>query len=99
MPELNHIGLDPKTTYIISITSKPLTFPESSKTYIVAEENKFHTGNRYITNNPEEIAKIVKLLKTSPYTTIVIDDFNYLMQDYYMANALKGGWDRMCVPA
>ena len=95
MPELNHIGLDPKTTYIISITSKPLTFPESSKTYIVAEENKFHTGNRYITNNPEEIAKIVKLLKTSPYTTIVIDDFNYLMQDYYMANALKGGWDTL----
>ena len=30
---------------------------------------------------------------------IIIDDFNYLMQDYYMDNALKGGWDRMCVPA
>jgi hypothetical protein len=22
----------------------------------------------------------------------VIDDFNYLSQDYYMANAMKGGW-------
>ena len=25
--------------------------------------------------------------------------FNYLAQDFYMANAMKGGWDRMCVPA
>ena len=25
--------------------------------------------------------------------------FNYIMQDYYMDNAMKGGWDRMCVPA
>ena len=30
---------------------------------------------------------------------IIIDDFNYLAQDFYMANAMKGGWDRVCVPA
>jgi hypothetical protein len=24
---------------------------------------------------------------------------NYMSQDYYMKNALKGGWDRICVPA
>lgn len=39
------------------------------------------------------VAAIVKLLKDSPYKNIVIDDFNYLAQDYYMANAMKGGWD------
>lgn len=39
------------------------------------------------------VASIVKLLKDSPYKNIVIDDFNYLAQDYYMANAMKGGWD------
>lgn len=45
------------------------------------------------------VASIVKTLKDSPYKNIVIDDFNYLAQDYYMANAMKGGWDRVCVPA
>lgn len=39
------------------------------------------------------IAEIVKILKNSPYKNIVIDDFNYLAQDFYMANAMKGGWD------
>ena len=29
VPELNHVGLDPKETYVISVTSKPLTFPKS----------------------------------------------------------------------
>lgn len=39
------------------------------------------------------IAEIVKMLKNSPYRNIIIDDFNYLAQDFYMANAMKGGWD------
>lgn len=39
------------------------------------------------------VAEIINKLKTSPYKNIVIDDFNYLSQDFYMANAMKGGWD------
>lgn len=39
------------------------------------------------------VAEIIKMLKSSPYRNIVIDDFNYLAQDFYMANAMKGGWD------
>ena len=39
------------------------------------------------------IAEVVKMLKNSPYKNIIIDDFNYLAQDFYMANAMKGGWD------
>ena len=39
------------------------------------------------------IAEIIKMLKNSPYRNIVIDDFNYLAHDFYMANAMKGGWD------
>lgn len=97
--ELGHIGLNPKETYIISITSKPLTFPRSRELYKVAEKGKVASGNRYITNNPEEIATIIEQLLVSPYKNIVLDDFNYIMQDYYMDNALKGGWDRLSVPA
>lgn len=93
VPELNHIGLDPKETYVISVTSKPLTFPKSRELYKVAEKGKVATGNRYISNNPEETATLLEQLLQSPYKNIVVDDFNYLMQDYYMDNALKGGWD------
>lgn len=93
IPELEHIGLNPKETYIISVTSKPLTFPKSRELYKVAQKGKAATGNRYISNNPEEIAALLDQLLQSPYKNIVVDDFNYLMQDYYMDNALKGGWD------
>ena len=92
-------GLDPKETYVISVTSKPLTFPKSRELYKVAQKGKVATGNRYISNNPEEIATLLEQLLQSPYKNIVVDDFNYLMQDYYMDNALKGGWDKMSVPA
>ena len=93
VPELNHVGLDPNETYVISVTSKPLTFPKSRELYKVAQKGKVATGNRYISNNPEEIATLLEQLLQSPYKNIVVDDFNYLMQDYYMDNALKGGWD------
>lgn len=93
VPELNHVGLDPKETYVISVTSKPLTFPKSRELYKVAQKGKVTTGNRYISNNPEEITTLLEQLLQSPYKNIVVDDFNYLMQDYYMDNALKGGWD------
>ena len=93
VPELNHVGLDPKETYVISVTSKPLTFPKSRELYKVAQKGKVATGNRYISNNPEEIATLLEQLLQSPYKNIVVDDVNYLMQDYYMDNALKGGWD------
>lgn len=93
IPELGHIGLDPKETYVISVTSKPLTFPKSRELYKVAAKGQPQTGNRYITNNPEEVAGVITTLFQSPFKNIVVDDFNYLMQDFYMDNALKGGWD------
>lgn len=91
--ELGHIGLDPKETYVISVTSKPLTFPGSKGLYKVAPINQMSQGNRVITNNPEQIAYALEQLLQSPYKNIVWDDANYVMQDYYMDNALKGGWD------
>lgn len=39
------------------------------------------------------VAEVINLLKDSPYKNIIIDDFNYLAQDFYMNNAMKGGWD------
>lgn len=93
VPELGHEGLNPKETYIISVTSKPLTFPGSNKDYKIASREDPSSGNRFITKNPEEAAMLLEHLINSPYKNIVIDDANYFMQDYYMDNALKQGWD------
>lgn len=91
IPELDHIGLDPKTTYYISTTGRPLLFP-GGNLYKTTDLANITKGNRINTNNASEIVKILTQLQKSPFENIVIDDFNYVMQDYYMKNAFKGGW-------
>ena len=50
-------------------------------------------GNRVIERNPEMVALILMKLVGTPFKNIIVDDTNYLMQDWYMDNALKSGWD------
>ena len=99
IPELGIKGLDPKTTYLISCVNKPLPFRGANKKFVITTPDNPTGGNRVITNDAEIIAKIINMLVKSPYKNIVLDDMNYISQDYYMKNALKGGWDRMGVPA
>ena len=93
IPELCLKGLDPKTTYLISCVNKPLPFRGANKKFVVTAPNNPTGGNRIITNDAEVVAKIINMLAKSPYKNIVLDDMNYMAQDYYMKNALKGGWD------
>ena len=95
IPELGIKGLDPKTTYIISSVNKPLPFRGGAKRYPITTSKALTGGNRIITNDATEIANIINLLASEkcPYKNIVLDDMNYISQDYYMKNALKGGWD------
>lgn len=94
-------GLDPDSTYIISVTSKPLPARGSNKMYPVCPNfTKSSTAmdlkdyRRVITNDPETVAHAITLLSnTNAIKTVVLDDSNYLMQDYYMAKALSTGWD------
>lgn len=98
IPELGIKGLNPKTTFVISATSKPLPFKGSGRIYkIMDPENPpiAENGNRLISNNGHFIAKTISyiLMNRPEITDIVIDDANYIMQDYYMANAMKKGYD------
>jgi hypothetical protein len=93
IPELNMEGLDPKQTYIISATSKPLPFKGSNTVYPITTFDKLTEGRRIITNDGELIGKIITTLAKSPIKNIVLDDSNYVMQDQYMANAKKKGFD------
>lgn len=101
IPEIGVKGLDPKNTYIISCVNKPLPFRGASSKFVITTFKDIAKGNRIITNDSEEVSKIITQLSNpaSPFTNIVLDDMNYMSQDYYMKNALKGGWDRLSVPA
>lgn len=61
--------------------------------------NALATGNRVQVDSLTgldrfaAVAEIVNIMKKSPYKNVLIDDMNYLSQDFYMANAMKGGWD------
>lgn len=109
IPELGLKGLDPAKTYLISCVNKPLPFRGAASQYKIAKAKSQPTdktfpaeiasGNRLISNDAKTIAAVIELLADSPYENIVLDDMNYISQDFYMKNALKGGWDRMCVPA
>ena len=95
IPELGLKGLDPKTTYLISCVNKPLPFRGASKKFVVTTPDKIADGNRIITNDAEIVARVITMLAdpNAPFKNIVLDDMNYMAQDYYMKNALKGGWD------
>jgi hypothetical protein len=94
IPELKILGLDPKETFVISATSKPLPFKGSQKQYPVGKVTEKAT-RRYISNKGDNIAKVIThLIAERPeIKNVILDDANYVMQDYYMANAMKKGYD------
>ena len=97
-------GLDPKETYVIQCVGRGVPNPgyklcPSNEVKDMAKGNRIQVDNITGLDRFKRVADLIDNLKKSPYKNIVIDDFNYLAQDFYMANAMKGGWDRMCVPA
>lgn len=93
VPEYKIKGLDPKKTYIITQTSKPMTFMKSQSLYPITTPDKLAEGKRVIIKTADAAADILLALADSPFEDIVIDDTNYFMQDYYMENAKKTGYD------
>lgn len=91
-------GLNPKDTYIIQCIGRGVPNKEFKLT-AGNEIKDLTTGNRIQVDNItgierfKRVADIITTLAKSPYKNIVVDDFNYLSQDFYMANAMKGGWD------
>lgn len=87
-PELGITGLNPEETFVITATTKMLP-----SYYKITTSDKLKEGNRIYSNDGKVVAKVIQDLSNSPFKNIVIDDVNYIMQDYYMKNALQGGWD------
>ena len=91
-------GLDPKETFVIQCTNRGIP----NENFVLtpsANKEDLNKGNRVKVcdiiglDRYKKVAELITLLLKSPYRNIVVDDFNYLSQDFYMANAMKGGWD------
>lgn len=98
IPEYNIMGLVPEETFIISATSKSLPFKKSGELYKVVPKGlppSKENGNRFISNQADEVAKVIHYVNNNrpEIKNIVIDDMNYIMQDLYMSQALKTGFD------
>ena len=90
-------GLDPKETYAIQCVSRGVPNPNyklcpSNEIKDMAKGNRIQVDSVTGLDRFKRVADLLDALKKSPYKNIVIDDFNYLMQDYFMNNAMKGGW-------
>ena len=90
-------GLDPKETYAIQYIGRGVPNPNyklcpSNEIKDIAKGNRVQVDSVTGLDRFKRVADLLDALKKSPYKNIVIDDFNYLMQDYFMNNAMKGGW-------
>ncbi len=91
-PDIGITGLDPAKTYIISATSKPLPARGSNRMYPVTTPAALKDGRRIITKNGNVAASIIRALSQAPdevVKNIVLDDFNYFMQWFYLENSAK----------
>ena len=94
-------GVNPAISYILSVTSKDLPgkgsrnkFPTIPNFSLKSEAIDLKNYRRIITNSPALIAHAIKLLgEVNTIENVILDDSNYLMQDYYMEKALSSGWD------
>lgn len=94
IPEYGIKGLPPEESFVISATSKPLPFRKQGSKYPVGKPTD-PNARRYITSEGEQIGKAIDYIveKRKDIRNIVLDDSNYVMQDYYMANAMKNGFN------
>lgn len=93
MEEYGVNGLNPDETYVISLTTKQLPFRSSKSIYPITNVKDLSKGKRVIVKTPREAEQVLIALTKSPVKNVVFDDFNYIMQDWYMDNALRKGWD------
>lgn len=92
-------NLDPKTTFIISTTGKPLPFRGWKKNYTLLNINKDTkeiSGNYFISSNWSQIIKILKVINTKlpSIKTVIVDDFQYVLSYEFVDRATEVGYQK-----
>lgn len=89
-------NLDPKETFIISTTSKPLPWRGWKKQYTKFNTKDNPDGNWFQTSKAAQISKIIKYVnsKMPHIKNIVIDDLQYTMSFEYMDRRDETGFKK-----
>jgi hypothetical protein len=88
-------NLDPKSTFIINVLDKPLPFRGFKKSYQpVTKENK--NGNYFTTHNWETVVRCIEMVnkERTDITTLVIDDWQYILSYEFIKRASERGFDK-----
>lgn len=88
-------NLDPKTTFIINVLDKPLPFKGFKKSYQpITKENK--EGNYFSTHDWTTVVRCIEMVnKERPdITTLVIDDWQYILSYEFIRRAMEKGFDK-----
>jgi hypothetical protein len=89
---LGLIGLNPAETAIINVMDKPLPFKGSAASYNKAVSAG---GNYAAVSDGIIILQVLQAINARPdIKNVVIDDFQYIMAEEFMAKALKKGYDK-----
>lgn len=82
--------LDPKTTFIINVLDKPLPFRGYKKDYNAAAKNYYSTHDwAKVVNCIERVNK-----ERPDITTLVIDDWQYILSYEFINRASERGFDK-----
>lgn len=85
-------NLDPKTTFIFSVTGKPLPFRGANN---YSSENKNYIDLSQSKSKADNIIKLLdKIGKSDRFDVVVVDDFQYLMSMEFMDRCQEAGWDK-----
>lgn len=87
--------LDPKTTFIINVLNKPLPFKGFKNKYqAVTKQNP--KGNYYSTDNWSHVVKCIEAVSNDrpEITTLVIDDWQYILSYEFMRRVSEKGFDK-----
>ena len=76
-------NLDPEHTLLIQAVKKPLPFRSSGWAYF--DKDKTPTGNVFVTDQAQTI---IKLMKGTKRSVIVLDDFQYILANEFMRRVL-----------
>lgn len=90
-------NLDPKETFIISTTGKPLPFRGYKKKYVPLKiEGKNVSGNYYVSSKWDQILKILQIIdKMMPHIKqVIVDDFQYVLSYEFVDRATEVGYTK-----
>src|SRR6056297_652455 len=87
--------LKPAETFIISVIGKPLPLKGARDGYVAFSKDN-EKGNFYVNDNYQNIIRCIKYVqeKREKITTLIIDDFQYIMGNEFMRRASEKGFDK-----